>query len=55
MNNNVNPKEQARMFDDILNRAENGHCADCNAKGPNWYSLAFGCFVCIKCSGKNRN
>ena len=47
-------KENAAFLQELLNRAENLFCADCNARGPRWASFNFGCFLCIRCAGLHR-
>jgi len=50
----VSEKVQAAIFAQLLNNAANGECADCHTRSPNWVSLDFGVFICIRCSGVHR-
>jgi len=50
----VSEKVQNAIFAQLLNNAANGECADCNTRAPNWVSLDFGVFICIRCSGVHR-
>lgn len=33
----------------------NSHCADCDADNPEWASLHFGIFLCLRCAGYHRS
>lgn len=50
----VSEKVQIAIFNQILNSPANSECADCGTRDPNWVSLDFGVFVCMRCSGVHR-
>ncbi|EAY23075.1 ARF GAP-like zinc finger-containing protein [Trichomonas vaginalis G3] len=41
-------------IEDIANRPGNINCFDCNAQKPEWCSLTYGTFICLKCAGEHR-
>ena len=44
--------KQAVVLEKLLKRSDNQYCAECPSKIPRWASITFGCFMCIRCSGK---
>lgn len=44
-----------KRLEDLMSETGNKNCADCGSPDPKWASLAFGVFICIKCSGVHRS
>lgn len=44
-----------KILEALLKKEENKECADCLSKTPRWASIAYGSFVCLRCSGFHRN
>jgi len=44
-----------KMLYELLELEENGFCADCGKKDPDWASIPIGVFICVNCSGIHRD
>ena len=47
--------QHKKILTSLLREEGNRRCADCFSRGPTWASVNLGVFVCLNCSGEERN
>lgn len=53
--NNINHENHISLLQNILDKPENKHCADCGSTMPSWCCINWGTCICIHCSGVHRS